>query len=60
MAGSLKLALELGPKGKRVVAVAPKWPGLARDAKTEDDAIERLRTYMPRYAPVAQLAGMTK
>ncbi len=50
--------LEAGPKGKKVVAVAPEWPGLARGAKTADAAIERLRAYVPRYAPVATLAGM--
>lgn len=54
----MRVTLEIGPKGKRVVAVAPDWPGLARGAKTEDDAVERLRSYIPRYAPVAKLAGM--
>lgn len=58
MANRLRLILEIGPKGKRVVAVAPDWPGLERGAKTEEAAIERLRTYMPRYAPVSKLAGM--
>ncbi|MGH2557654.1 MAG: hypothetical protein ACRDJH_01210 [Thermomicrobiales bacterium] len=41
-----------------MVAVAPDWPGLARGAKTEEAAIERLLSYLPRYAPVAKLAGM--
>jgi hypothetical protein len=50
--------LETGPKGKRVVAVAPDWPGLARGAKTEQAAIDRLLSYLPRYQPVAKLAGM--
>src|SRR3954447_21709402 len=50
--------LEIGLRGKRVVAVAPDWPGLERGAKTEDAAIERLLSYIPRYAPVAKLAGM--
>ena len=58
MANHLRVALEIGPKGKRVVAVAPDWPGLARGATTEQAAIERLRSYIPRYAPVAELAGM--
>lgn len=44
----MRVMLELGPKGKRVVAVAPDWPGLSRGAKTEDDAIERLLSYRPR------------
>jgi hypothetical protein len=55
---SLRVTLEIGPNGKKVVAVAPDWPGLARGATTEQAAIERLRSYIPRYAPVAELAGM--
>jgi hypothetical protein len=58
MAEKLRVMLEIGPKGKKVVAVAPDWPGLSRGAKTEEAAIERLRSYLPRYAPVATLAGM--
>lgn len=58
MANALRVMLEMGPKGKKVVAVAPDWPGLERGAKTEEAAIERLRAYLPRYAPVATLAGM--
>jgi hypothetical protein len=48
----------MGPKGKKVAAVAPDWPGLSRGAKTEEEAVERLLAYIPRYAPVAKLAGM--
>ena len=58
MADALRMALEVGPKGKRVVAFAPDWPGLERGAKTEEAAIARLQAYLPRYAPVATLAGM--
>lgn len=58
MAGELRVALEIGPKGRRVAAVAPDWPGLERGAATEEAAIERLRLYLPRYATVAELAGM--
>lgn len=58
MATSLRVTLEIGPKGKKVVAVAPDWPGLARGAPTEQAAIDRLRSYVPRYAPVARLAGI--
>jgi hypothetical protein len=54
----MRVVLEIGPKGKKVVAVAPDWPGLARGATTGEAAIERLRSYLPRYAPVAKLAGM--
>jgi hypothetical protein len=58
MANELRVTLEIGPKGKQVVAVAPDWPGLERGAKTEEAAIERIQTYLPRYAPVVKLAGM--
>ena len=58
MADKLRVTLEIGPKGKRVVAVAPDWPGLERGAKTGEAAIERLLSYLPRYAAVAKLAGM--
>jgi hypothetical protein len=47
MATGLRVALEIGPKGKRVVAVAPDWPGLERGAKSEEDAIQRLRGKWP-------------
>ncbi len=55
----MRVTLEVGLRGKRVVAVAPDWPGLERGAKTGDAAIERLVAYRSRYAPVAKLAGMS-
>ena len=58
VANHLRVALEIGPKGKRIVAVVPDWPGLERGATTEQAAIERVLAYLPRYAPVAKLAGM--
>ena len=58
MANELQVTLEIGPKGKHVVAVASDWPGLERGAKTEEAAIERLQAYLSRYAPMAKLAGM--
>jgi len=54
----MRVTLEIGPHGKKVVAVAPDWPGLERGAKTGEAAHERLRAYLPRYAPIAELAGM--
>lgn len=60
MAKQLRVVLEIGPKGKKVVAVAPDWPGLERGAKSGEAAIERLRSYLPRYAQVAKLAGMDR
>ena len=58
VAKHIRVMLEVGPKGKKVVAVAPDWPGLSRGATTEKAAIERLLAYVPRYATVAKLAGM--
>lgn len=58
MAEMIRVVVEVGPKGKKIVAVAPDWPGLERGAKTEEAAIEQLRSYLPRYARVAELAGM--
>jgi hypothetical protein len=58
VAEKLRVTLELGPKEKKVVAVAPDWPGLERGAKTEEAAIDKLRSYLPRYSEVAKLARM--
>jgi hypothetical protein len=58
MTNQIRVTLEIGPKGKRVAAVAPDWPGLERGDKTGEAAVERLRSYVPRYFPVAKLAGM--
>src|SRR5882724_223189 len=58
MANELRVTLEIGPHGKKVVAVAPDWPGLERGAQTAEAAIERLQSYLPRYAQVAKLAGL--
>ena len=54
----LRLQLETGPKGKRVVAVAIDWPGLSRGGKTEEAAIETVLRYRARYQPIADLAGL--
>jgi hypothetical protein len=54
----IRVTLETGPKGKKVAAVAPDWPGLERRATSGEAAIERLLSYVPRYAPVTKLAGM--
>lgn len=54
---TLRVVVETGPREKKVVAVAPDWPGLERGATTEGAAIDRLQSYLPRYAKVAKLAG---
>jgi hypothetical protein len=46
----VRVAIETGPK--RVFATAIDWPGWSRGARTEDDALEALRNYGPRYAAV--------
>ena len=53
----MRVVLEIGPKGRRVVAGAIDWPGLDRSGSTDDLALDRLSSYRPRYARVAQLAG---
>lgn len=58
MTETTQVALEIGPKGKRMAAVALHWPGLERGGKTEQEALDNLRAYLSRYSPVAQLAKM--
>jgi len=41
---------------KRVFACAADWPGWCRAGKDEPAALEALRAYAPRYAPVAKRA----
>lgn len=58
MANPIRVTLEIGLRDKKVVAVAPDWPGLERGAATAEAAVERIRSYVPRYAAVARLAGL--
>ena len=58
MTNKLLVNLEIGPKLKRVVAVAPDWPGLERGGKTEAEALDKIHSYLPRYERVANLAGL--
>ena len=57
MTDTMRVILELGKK-RRVVAGAMDWPGLDRWGTSEDDAVEKLLSYVPRYAGVAERAGM--
>lgn len=43
---------------KRTFACATGWPGWCRAARTEDDAVQALAVYAPRYARVAARAGL--
>lgn len=54
---ALRVIVELGPK-RKVVAAAIDWPGLDRWGSSEDAALERLVAYLPRYADVAERAGL--
>jgi hypothetical protein len=58
MTDELRVLLEIGPKGKRVVASAMDWPGLERWGRTDDEAVEKLLAYVPRYTPVAERVGL--
>ena len=59
MADAMRVILEVGKK-RRVVAGAMDWPGLDRWGAGEEAAIERLSTYRPRYAGVAERAGLAR
>jgi hypothetical protein len=60
MTVNLRVILEVGKKERRVVAGAMDWPGLDRWGKTDDLAIEKLTSYVPRYTKVAKLARLGK
>jgi hypothetical protein len=53
----LRVVLEMG-KSRKVVAGATDWPGLDRWGTSEEAAIEKLLSYVARYAGVAERAGM--
>src|SRR6266536_1914165 len=53
---STAVGVELGHK--RVFACALDWPGWCRSGKSEELALEALAAYAPRYAVVAEQAGM--
>jgi hypothetical protein len=59
MTDALRVILEIGKK-RRVVAGAMDWPGLDRWGTSEDDAIQKLVSYLPRYARVAERGGMAR
>jgi hypothetical protein len=59
MAGTLRVILEIGKK-RKIVAAAYEWPGLDRWGTSEDTALAKLESYLPRYAGVAERAGMAR
>jgi hypothetical protein len=54
MPSRLRVLIEEPTRGKRWVAVAADWPGFERGGKTEEEAVEKLARYVPRYLPVAK------
>jgi len=58
MTSPLRVLIEEPTRGKRWVAVAADWPGLERGGKTEDEAVQKLARYVPRYLPVATRARL--
>jgi hypothetical protein len=56
---TLRVILEIGKK-RKVVAGAMDWPGLDRWGTSEEDTLEKLSSYLPRYAGVAERAGMAR
>ena len=50
----IRVALEVTPK--RSFASALDWPGWSRGGRTEDEALDALLAYAPRYAVVAKRA----
>jgi hypothetical protein len=54
----VRIVLERGPKGKKVVAIALDWPGWSRGATTPDVSLATLEAYRQRYRPIALAAGM--
>jgi hypothetical protein len=54
-----KIALYLESGTKRTFACAPDWPGYCRSGKGEEAALAALAAASPRYAQVAEEAGMS-
>jgi hypothetical protein len=53
---AIRVLVETTPK--KVFASALDWPGLARSGRDEPAALEALIAAVPRYAPVAEAAGL--
>lgn len=54
----MRVSIERGPKGKKCVAYAIDWPGLERNGKTAETALDHLTAYRERYARVADRVGL--
>jgi hypothetical protein len=58
MDDATRVMVEMGRKKPVAVALALDWPGWNRSGKSEADALQVLSSYRPRYAKVAELAGL--
>src|SRR5258707_10435854 len=58
MAPAVRVMIELGRKKAVAVATAFDWPGWDRSGKSEEEALQVLAAYRPRYAKIAELAGL--
>jgi hypothetical protein len=58
VAAPIRVMVEHGRKKAVAVASAFDWPGWDRGGKSEADALAVLAAYRPRYARVAELAGL--
>ena len=54
--GTIAISVEAAPK--KAFATAVDWPGWSRSGKTEELAVAALADYAPRYAVVAEKAGV--
>jgi hypothetical protein len=58
MPGAVRVMVERGSKKAVAVASAFDWPGWDRSGKSEEEALQVLAAYRPRYAKIAELAGL--
>ena len=56
VADSVSVCVEVG--SRRTFAGALDWPGWCRSGRGEEEALEALRAYAPRYAQVVRAAGI--
>ncbi|MEA2657228.1 MAG: hypothetical protein QOI23_2593, partial [Chloroflexota bacterium] len=58
MGDPIRVMIERGRKKAVAVAIAFDWPGWNRSGKSEEEALQVLTAYRPRYAKIANLAGL--
>ena len=59
MSATSKVPVFIEAGTRRVFASALDWPGWARSGKSEELALAALADYLPRFQPIAALAGLT-